>query len=121
MMATLAQQLQTELGERVKIFCTNYPSKDFALLDIVHPLASKGAGVAATASELGITRAEVMAMGDNLNDLEMLEFAGIPVVMENAEPALDRTSRFHRTTTNDADGVASAIERFILSGVTEMA
>src|SRR5262245_14297809 len=38
MMGLLVQQLEKELGERVKIFCTNYPSKDFALIDIVHPL-----------------------------------------------------------------------------------
>ncbi|MGH9881618.1 MAG: HAD hydrolase family protein, partial [Pyrinomonadaceae bacterium] len=114
-MRSLARTLQEQLSTRVKVFCTNYPKRDFALVDIVHPLASKGAGVAAAAAELVISRDEVMAVGDNLNDLEMLEFAGTPVVMENAEPELRVRADFHVTVSNDADGVAIAIERFILS------
>jgi 5-amino-6-(5-phospho-D-ribitylamino)uracil phosphatase len=113
-MRSLARTLQEQLDTRVKIFCTTYPRKDFALVDIVHPQASKGAGVAAAAAELGVAREEVMAIGDNLNDLEMLEFAGTPVVMENAEPELRERAEFHVTVSNDADGVAIAIERFIL-------
>lgn len=113
-MKQLEAELRGELGKSVKIFCTTYAAKDFALLDIVHPEASKGVGVAAAAAELGITSAEVMAMGDNLNDLEMLEFAGTGVVMGNAEPSLHQLPGLHATATNDADGVAQAIERFIL-------
>jgi hydroxymethylpyrimidine pyrophosphatase-like HAD family hydrolase len=114
MMSTLAQRLQQQLTIKVKIFCTSYPKKDFSLLDIVHPEASKGAGVAAAAAELAIEQDEIMAIGDNHNDLEMLEYAGTSVVMENAEPALLQNKRFHLTTSNDADGVAVAIEKFIL-------
>ena len=113
-MKQLEAELREELKETVKIFCTTYASKDFALLDIVHPEASKGVGVAAAAAELGLTSDEVMAMGDNLNDLEMLKFAGTGVVMGNAEPSLHKLDGLHATTTNDADGVANAIERFIL-------
>lgn len=113
-MKQLEIELRSELKQTVKIFCTTYASKDFALLDIVHPKASKGVGVAAAAAELGLTSAEVMAMGDNLNDLEMLEFAGTGIVMGNAEPSLHKLAGLHATTTNDADGVANAIETFIL-------
>lgn len=113
-MKELEAELRSELKEKVKIFCTSYASKDFALLDIVHPEASKGVGVAAVAAELGLTSAEVMAVGDNLNDLEMLEFAGTGVVMGNAESSLHEIAGLHATMTNDADGVANAIERFIL-------
>lgn len=118
-MSELTEQLQSELGNRVKIFCTSYPQKDFSLIDIVHPNASKGAGVAAAAEELGISPMEVMAVGDNLNDLEMLEFAGTAVIMENAEPMLRTLPGFYVTDTNDADGVAVAIDRFILSANDE--
>ena len=114
-MKSLTEQLENELGGQVKIFCTSYPQKDFSLIDIVHPAASKGAGVAAAAQELGIAQMEVMAVGDNLNDLEMLEFAGIAVIMENAEPMLRQLPGFQVTAANDADGVAVAIDRFILS------
>jgi hydroxymethylpyrimidine pyrophosphatase-like HAD family hydrolase len=103
------------LGSTVKIFCTTYPKRDFALLDIVHPEASKGIGVAATAREVGVAREEVMAVGDNFNDLEMLQFAGTAVVMANAEPALQRLKGFHTTASNDEDGVAISIEEFILA------
>jgi Cof subfamily protein (haloacid dehalogenase superfamily) len=115
-MKSLAIELKEQLSTRVKIFVTSYPPKDFALIDLVHPEASKGAGVAAAAAELGITRDEVMAVGDNLNDLEMLHYAGVPVVMQNAEPELRQVGHFHVTASNDADGVAVAVERFILSG-----
>lgn len=113
-MTELALLLQVELGDTVKLLNTMYPAMDFALLDIIHPQASKGAGVAAAAAELGIERAEVMAMGDNFNDLEMLEFAGTSVVMANADASLRERSEFHLTASNAEDGVALAIEKFIL-------
>ena len=114
-MDELESRLRDELGESVKIFCTTYRKKDFSLIDIVNPAASKGAGVAAAAAELEITHEEVMAIGDNLNDLEMLTYAGIGVVMENAEPRLHELNGLHVTVSNDDDGVAVAIEKFILS------
>ena len=112
-MKALEKVLLEELGTAVKIFSTTYQNKDFTLLDIVHPEASKGLGVAAAAAELGVLREEVMAVGDNLNDLEMLCYAGIGVVMENAEASLHEINGLHATRTNDDDGVALAIERFI--------
>lgn len=114
-MAELAETLEQRLEGRVKILITNYSKLDFALLDILHPEASKGVGVAATARELGVSREEVMAMGDNHNDLEMLHYAGTAVVMANAEPPLREMKEFHVTVSNDDDGVAIAIERFILN------
>jgi 5-amino-6-(5-phospho-D-ribitylamino)uracil phosphatase len=114
-MKALEQVLREELGNTVKIFSTTYQDKDFTLLDIVHPEASKGLGVAAAAAELGILREEVMAVGDNLNDLEMLHYAGTGVVMENAEASLHEIEGFHATARNDEDGVARAVERFILN------
>ena len=108
--------LHRELGTTAKIFGTMYPKTDFALLDIVHPGASKGVGVAAVGSELGVTQAEVMAIGDNFNDLEMLRYAGTGVVMDNADPSLLEIEGLHSTASNDEDGVAVAIEKFILEG-----
>jgi Cof subfamily protein (haloacid dehalogenase superfamily) len=110
----LAALLQSALGMSAKLLTTMYPRMDFALLDVIHPQASKGVGVAAAAAELGIARDEVMAVGDNFNDLEMLEFAGTSVVMANADALLRDRQEFHSTATNDEDGVALAIEKFIL-------
>src|SRR5438132_9235896 len=113
-MRELARALDRELGSLVKLFPTLYPPRDFGLVDVVHPQASKGAGVGAAAAELGITNDEVMAIGDNLNDIEMLNWAGTAVAMANAEPGLRALDGVHLTASNDEDGVALAIERFVL-------
>ncbi len=53
-----------------------------------------------------------MSIGDNFNDLGMLEFAGTPVVMGNADPSLLERPEFYKTLSNDENGVARAIDRF---------
>lgn len=113
-MGRLSDVLKKELGGGVRLLLTLYPKMDFALLDVLHPEASKGAGLSAVAAEQGLTRAEVLAVGDNFNDLEMLEWAGTGVLMGNADPGLHASGRFHSTAANDDDGVAEAIERFVL-------
>jgi len=115
LMTELSEQLQSALGATAKVFSTMYPRLDFALVDILHPGASKGIGVAAAAGELGVSAAEVMAIGDNFNDLEMLRYAGTGIVMGNAAASLLEAEGLHTTATNDEDGVALAIERFILN------
>src|ERR1051325_10166419 len=114
-MDQLEEVFKTELGSTVKILSTKYLEQDFTLLDIVNPAASKGAGVAAAAAELAVSREEIMAIGDNFNDLEMLLFAGIGVVMANAPSSLREIAGLHPTTSNHEDGVAMAIEKFILN------
>lgn len=113
-MDQLEELLHAELGATVKILGTKYPEQDFTLIDIVNPAASKGAGVAATAAELGVNPEEIMAIGDNYNDLEMLLFAGTGVVMANAPLSLREIAGLHPTAANTEDGVALAIERFII-------
>jgi hydroxymethylpyrimidine pyrophosphatase-like HAD family hydrolase len=93
---------------------TKYLEQDFTLIDVVNPAASKGAGVAAAAAELSIGAGEIMAVGDNYNDLEMLLFAGTGVVMANAPQSLREIPGLHPTASNLEDGVALAIEKFIL-------
>jgi hydroxymethylpyrimidine pyrophosphatase-like HAD family hydrolase len=92
---------------------TCYESKDFAMIDVINPACSKGSSLAEWAALRGFAREEVMAIGDNHNDFEMLSFAGIPVVMGNSVPAL-KTFGWHETATNDQNGVALAIEHFAL-------
>ncbi len=67
---------------------TEYESRDFAFLDVLRRGVTKGATLAEWAALRGIAREDVMAIGDNFNDREMLEFAGLPVVMGNAIPEL---------------------------------
>ena len=114
-MDQLEEILKAALGSTVKILSTKYLEQDFTLLDIVNPAASKGAGVAAAAAELGVGQEEIMAIGDNYNDLEMLLFAGVGVVMANAPLSLRELAGLHPTASNREDGVALAIEQFILN------
>ena len=113
-MDQLEELLNSKLGSRVKVLSTKYEDQDFTLIDVINPSASKGAGVAAAAAELGIGPDEIMAIGDNYNDLEMLLFAGTGVVMANAPQSLREIPGLHPTASNSEDGVALAIEQFIL-------
>ena len=99
---------------------TIYESKDFSMIDVINPAVSKGTTLAEWAGLRNIARQEILAIGDNHNDEEMLSFAGIPVVMENAVPEL-KSRGWHITHTNDEDGVAAAIERFALRETPECA
>lgn len=113
-MTELEVILKDELKDSVNILTTVYPSLDFTLIDILPPDASKGIGVGKLASLNNLTAENVMVMGDNFNDLEMLEYAGTPVVMSNAAPELLENPKYHQTLSNDESGVAHAIEKFIL-------
>lgn len=111
-MRDLAAHL-TGLGDGFAVSVTEYEDRDFTLLDVTHPRATKGQALAWRAGELGLDRAEVMAIGDNLNDAEMLAFAGCPVLMANAAPSLRRPG-WAVTTSQDDAGVADALHRFVL-------
>jgi 5-amino-6-(5-phospho-D-ribitylamino)uracil phosphatase len=107
--------LEDELKDTVNILATIYTHLDFTLLDILPPHASKAHGVNELAMIHGFSHENVMSIGDNFNDLEMLEYAGTSVVMGNASPELLERGEFYTTLSNDESGVAAAIERFILS------
>lgn len=113
-MAQLEIILQNELAGKATILTTVYGALDFTLVDILPPDASKGVGLEKLAQFENLNAENVMAIGDNFNDLEMLEFAGTAVLTGNAAPELLESRRFHETMSNDENGVALAIERFIL-------
>jgi Cof subfamily protein (haloacid dehalogenase superfamily) len=102
----------------VSVCRTEYERRDFSLVDVTAPTATKGHALASRAADLGIERRQVMAIGDNLNDLEMLEYAGVPVIMGNAVDAL-RSRGWPETGRHDEGGVAQAIRRFALNGSSE--
>ncbi len=111
-----ADRLAEQLGDRIQLFKTRYRAANLTILDALSPTASKGGSLAAIARQKGIDRSEVMAVGDNHNDLTMLRFAGTGVVMANAEEEL-RRMEFPVTASNEEDGVAVAIEKYIFNGV----
>ena len=90
---------------------TVYDDRDFAMIDVIHPACSKGATLAEWVRLRGFAREEVMAIGDNHNDLEMLTFAGLPVVMANGVEELKNLG-WRQTLSNDESGVAAAIENY---------
>ena len=92
---------------------TEYPHRDFSLIDVTAPTATKGRALAWRAEQLGLSREEVMAVGDNFNDVEMLEFAGLPVVMGNSVEELKQRG-WVITGDNEDAGLADAIRRFAL-------
>jgi len=88
--------------------------KSITLLEAFHPTANKRVAVKCVAEEIMALRPEnVMAIGDDLSDIEMLEYAGIGVAMGNA-PAVVKARADWVTSTIEEDGVARAIERWLL-------
>jgi Cof subfamily protein (haloacid dehalogenase superfamily) len=96
---------------------TEYEHRDFSLVDVNSAGCSKGATLARWIAHRGFSRDEVMAAGDNLNDVEMLDFAGTAVVMGNAA-AVVKQRGYLVTGSNDEGGLADAIVRYALNHAT---
>jgi Cof subfamily protein (haloacid dehalogenase superfamily) len=101
--------LDSALDNRITVLRTEYPERDLSMIDVLNAGCSKGHALERWAQYRGIRREEVMAIGDNHNDVEMLEFAGHPVIMGNACEEL-RARGWKVTLGNDRCGVAAALE-----------
>jgi Cof subfamily protein (haloacid dehalogenase superfamily) len=113
-MRTLAAELRAlPIADRYSVALTEYEARDFSLLDVNAAGCSKGATLAKWAQAQGIPPEDVMAVGDNLNDLDMLQFAGVGVVMGNAAESV-KARGYPVTATNDEGGLADAIRRYAL-------
>ena len=84
-------------------------------LEIVKKGIKKSEAIKVVMEKYHIQQDEVMAIGDGENDVEMLEFAGLGIAMENAKEEVKRFAN-DVTTSNNHDGVANAIEKYILGG-----
>lgn len=82
-------------------------------LEMNHPEVNKGNTLLTFAQGLGIKQEEIMAIGDSLNDIEMIRCAGLGVAMENARQEVKEAAKVV-TTSNEEDGVALAIEKYVL-------
>jgi Cof subfamily protein (haloacid dehalogenase superfamily) len=103
----------SEWGTECESVRTEYPARDISILDLLPPGVSKGWALERLAARLGVDRKETMAIGDNWNDLGMLEWAGQGIVMANAAVelrALAETQGWKLAPTNDDDGVAVVLE-----------
>jgi Cof subfamily protein (haloacid dehalogenase superfamily) len=97
---------------KVTVLRTEYPARDLSMIDVLNAGCSKGHALQRWAAYRGYDRDEVMAVGDNHNDIEMLEFAGHPVIMGNACEEL-RARGWRVTLGNEACGLAAAVEEVI--------
>ena len=96
-----------------RLLRTEYPERDLAVLDVIHSDSSKGHALKHWSGLRGIPAAEIMAIGDNYNDLEMLYYAGFPVVMANADESLKQKG-WAVTLDCDSSGVAHALREYVL-------
>ncbi len=92
-----------------------YLTKSVAtFFEATHPAVNKGAAVRYLAEELlGLEARNVMAIGDNFNDLEMLQYAGLGIAMGNAPAAVQEVAQWVAPSVEE-DGAATAIEAFVL-------
>ena len=109
-----AQQrlMECDFVRDITVLRTQYDHRDLTIVDILNAGCSKGHALERWATHRGIARGEVMAIGDNYNDIEMLTFAGHPVIMGNASEDLKREG-WAVTLHHDESGVAAAIERVL--------
>jgi Cof subfamily protein (haloacid dehalogenase superfamily) len=101
---------------RKKVCCIDsveVMSSDSNNFEVMNQGVNKGNALKFIAGKLGIKREEIIAIGDNENDYTMIEYAGLGVAMGNAEEKIKGIAKYV-TCTNDQDGVAHCIKRFVL-------
>jgi Cof subfamily protein (haloacid dehalogenase superfamily) len=113
-MAEARRHLHTarDLLRRVTVLKTEYEKRNLCILDVLNHGCSKGHALRRWAGEQRISREQVVAIGDNHNDVEMLEFAGLPFLMGNACEEL-KSAGWPLTLSNEHDGVAHAIAQVL--------
>lgn len=109
----LAPSLKAAYGRTVH-FTKSKPH----FLEMTDIAVNKGVALDALAKRFGIAQADVMAIGDSFNDLEMIRYAGLGVAMGNARPEILEAADII-TTTNEEDGVAEAIEKYVLTPLSQ--
>ena len=112
MQEALARLSASNLDEDITVLRTEYEARDLSMVDVLNQGCSKGHALQRWAHHRGIPREEVMAIGDNYNDIEMLAYAGRPFIMGNASEEL-RGNGWTVTLSNDQNGVAAAIEQVL--------
>jgi Cof subfamily protein (haloacid dehalogenase superfamily) len=108
----ISQRFLPAFDGRAK-FSLNRPPRYPHYVILTHPDADKASALEIVCRELDVPLADVMAMGDSESDLEMLRLAGLGIAVDNSPDEVKRAA-LHIAPANDADGVAWAIERFVL-------
>jgi Cof subfamily protein (haloacid dehalogenase superfamily) len=111
LLVPLESIFRTYLGDDITLFT----SKPY-FLEILPPKTDKGTALAKVAELLGVLQESVLAIGDSMNDEAMIRWAGIGVAMANGDERIKNIASLITEKTNDDDGVAEVIEKFILAG-----
>ncbi|MGQ9492786.1 MAG: Cof-type HAD-IIB family hydrolase [Anaerolineae bacterium] len=106
-------RLQKYVGDQAHVVASNRQ-----IIEIITPGISKATGMSRVAKYLGVTREETIAIGDGDNDVEMLEWAGLGIAMGNASSAAKAVADWIAPSVEE-DGVASALQRFVLDAVID--
>jgi len=112
MMAAQKMLIDCDFADQFTVLRTQYDHRNLCMLDVLNQGCSKGHALERWATHRGFAREEVMAIGDNFNDIEMLQFAGLPVLMGNACNELKQKG-WTLTLGNDESGVAWAVEKVL--------
>ena len=112
-MATGLGELEKEMYEHLKDRMGVFRSEPY-FLELVPKGIDKAQSLAVLLKEIGLTREEMIAIGDGFNDLSMIQYAGLGIAMANAQEVVKENADFI-TLSNEEDGVAYAAEKFILS------
>ena len=106
-------ELEKEMYEELKDKMGVYRSEPY-FLELVPKGIDKAQSLSVLLEELGMSRDEMIAIGDGYNDLSMIKFAGLGVAMANAQDIVKENADYI-TLSNDEDGVAAVVEKFILN------
>jgi Cof subfamily protein (haloacid dehalogenase superfamily) len=110
----LDKEFLKKFGSSLKTEQTYFPEWNFWIFEILNSECSKPKALQFLCNRLRINRGEVIAVGDNRNDIEMLDWSGLGVAMRNSLPDVAEHADYVTTRSNDEHGVAEVIDRFIL-------
>lgn len=110
-----AKKIKEAKDEFIKLNKFQVVSSMKNTFEVMAKSTSKGNALKKICDYYGIDRNEIISIGDNENDISMIEFAGLGVAMGNAEQIVKNIADYI-TTTNEEDGVAKVIEKYIISG-----
>jgi len=111
----LHSEIKHHLGTRVRTVDTFFADWNFWIFEVLHPESSKSKALEYLCNSFHIRREEVIAVGDNNNDLDMISWAGLGVAMRNGLENVIREADYVTEASNNESGVAEVIQRFIFN------
>jgi Cof subfamily protein (haloacid dehalogenase superfamily) len=110
----LHSAIREKYGKKIKTVDTYFPSWNFYLFEILDKSCSKSIALSYICNMYGIERSEVITVGDNNNDLDMIRWAGLGAVMKNGLASVLSEADYITEKNNNENGVSEVIEKFIL-------